>query len=73
MKNKIWLLALALFVVHSSKVLGDGVHSRTVATAQQTKGKVVTGVISDDMGPIVGATISVKGTQNGLIWMETLS
>lgn len=67
MKNKIWLLALALFVVHSGKVLGDGVHSRTVATAQQTKGKVVTGVISDDMGPIVGATISVKGTQNGVI------
>lgn len=67
MRNKVWLLALALLVVHSGKALGNDSHSRSTAATQQTREKVVKGVVSDNMGPVIGATVFVKGTQNGMI------
>lgn len=66
MRNKVWLVALALLVVHSGKAMGNDSHSRSTAVAQQAKTKVVKGVVSDDMGPVIGATVFVKGTQNGM-------
>lgn len=67
MKNKIWLVVLALSVMHPGRALGNDVDSRTAIVAQQTKEKLVVGTVSDDMGPVIGATVSVKGTQNGVI------
>ena len=66
MRNKVWLLALALLVVHSGRAWGDENHSRSTAITQQAKTKVVKGVVLDDMGPVIGATVFVKGTQNGM-------
>ena len=66
MRNKVWLLALALLVVHSGRAWGDESHSRSTAITQQAKTKVVKGVVLDDMGPVIGATVFVKGTQNGM-------
>lgn len=67
MRNKIWLLTLALLVVHSGKTLGSDSYVHSTTVVQQTREKkLVTGVVSDDMGPVIGATVFVKGTQNGV-------
>lgn len=47
--------------------LGNDSHFRSALVAQQVNKKVVTGVVSDDMGPVIGATVSVKGTTNGVV------
>lgn len=49
MRNKVWLLALALLVVHSGRAWGDENHFRSTAITQQAKTKVVKGVVLDDM------------------------
>ena len=67
MKNKTWLVVLALLVMHFGRVLGNDVHSRPAAVTQQIREKLVQGTVSDDMGPVIGATVSVKGTQSGVI------
>lgn len=67
MKNKVWLIALALMVLHSVKTWGHDNHSLSVASIQQTKDKEIKGVVLDDMGPVVGATVFLKNTQNGTI------
>lgn len=67
MRNKIWLLTLVLLVVHFGEALGNDNDSRSTTAMQQTREKkVVSGVVSDDMGPIIGATVFVKGTQTGV-------
>lgn len=67
MRNKIWLLTLVLLVVHFGEALGNDNDSRSTNAMQQTREKkVVSGVVSDDMGPIIGATVFVKGTQIGV-------
>lgn len=67
MRNKTWLVVLALLVMHFGRALGNDVRSEIAAVAQQTKEKLVVGTVSDDMGPVIGATVFVKGTQNGVI------
>lgn len=68
MRNKIWLLTLVLLVVHFGEALGNDNESRSTTAMQQTREKkVVSGVVSDDMGPIIGATVFVKGTQTGVV------
>lgn len=42
-----------------------GASESYVAAAQQAK--KVRGTVTDDMGPVIGATIKVKGTNNGVI------
>ena len=53
MRNKVWLLALTLLVVYSGRVSGNDSHFRSALVAQQVNKKVVTGVVSDDMGPVI--------------------
>lgn len=68
MRNKIWLVALALLVAHSGEALANATHSASTTVTQQTKAKKqVSGVVSDDLGPIAGVTVFVKGTQNGVV------
>lgn len=45
-----------------------GIHSENDVTwtIQQT-GKTVTGVVTDNVGPVIGANVLVKGTTNGVI------
>ena len=67
MRNKIWLLTLVLLVVHFGEVWGNDNDSHPATVMQQTREKkVVSGVVSDDMGPVIGATVFVKGTQTGV-------
>lgn len=67
MRNKTWLVALALLFLHSGRTLGTEEYSQSAAVAQQTKERLVVGTVSDDMGPVIGATVAVKGTQTGVI------
>lgn len=67
MRNKTWLVVLALLVMHFGRALGNDIHSQATAVTQQAKERLVVGTVSDDMGPVIGATVSVKGTQNGVI------
>lgn len=67
MRNKVWLLALALSVLYAGKTWGSDIHAQSVNTTQQAKEKVVTGTVSDDLGPVAGATVMVKGTTQGVI------
>jgi len=67
MRNKTWLVVLALLVMHFGRAFGNDVHSQATAVTQQAKEKLVVGTVSDDMGPVIGATVFVKGTQNGVI------
>ena len=67
MRNKTWLVVLALLVMHFGRAFGKDVHSQATAVTQQAKEKLVVGTVSDDMGPVIGATVFVKGTQNGVI------
>ena len=67
MKNKLWLLIFTFFAVCPGKSIGNENRSDAVAATQQSKEKVVTGEVLDDLGPIIGATVRVKGTQIGKI------
>ena len=67
MKNKLWIFIFAFLVICPGKSLGDEKRSEAVAVTQQDKERVVTGEVFDDQGPIIGATVMVKGTQNGKI------
>lgn len=67
MKNKVWLLVLALLAVHPGRVFGNDSGTRMGTIAQQARSKVVKGTVLDDMGPVIGATVLVKGTTNGVV------
>ena len=67
MRHKICLFVLALLTLHSGKALGDENHLKPTVAMQQPKEKVVTGVVSDDMGPVAGATVRIKGTTTGVV------
>lgn len=67
MRNRVWLFAFALLVLYAGKTWGSDIHAQSVNTTQQAREKVVTGTVSDDMGPVAGATVMVKGTTHGVI------
>lgn len=67
MRNRVWLFAFALLVLYAGKTWGSDVRVQSVNTTQQAREKVVTGTVSDDMGPVAGATVMVKGTTHGVI------
>lgn len=67
MKNKVWLLMIALLAVHHGAMWGDETNSQFTTAVYQTREKLVSGVVSDELGPIVGATVMVKGSQTGAI------
>lgn len=61
---KLFILATAL---NSAGIANAAIEPRTVgANIVQQKNRV-SGVVTDDMGPVAGASISVKGTTNGTI------
>jgi TonB-linked SusC/RagA family outer membrane protein len=56
-------LCSLLLLSYSSKTFATADNS-TVAVVQQAK--KITGVVSDAMGPVIGASVVVKGTSNGV-------
>ena len=67
MRNKVCLFVFTLLVLYGNESWGNVMHTRTVEVAQQAKDKLVTGTVSDASEPIIGATVKVKGTTQGVI------
>ena len=67
MRNKVWLLMVVLLAVHYSEIWGDENNSQSATIVQQVREKKVSGVVSDELGPITGATVMVKGSKTGVI------
>lgn len=68
-QKQVWLLAASLVfgqvAFSSENFISEGALA-TNAVAQQNK-KVVTGAVTDEFGPVIGASVMVKGTANGVI------
>lgn len=68
MKHRIYLYVfLALLILHSGKIFGEETHLKPTVAMQQSKEKLVRGVVSDDMGSVAGATVRIKGTTIGVV------
>lgn len=67
MRNKVCLFVFTLLVLYGNESWGDALHIQAVAAIQQAKEKLVTGTVSDVLGPIIGATVKVKRTSQGVI------
>lgn len=66
---RIWLLAVALSIGQSAFSSGTGSNDRPTeqSITQEKKVSEITGTVTDSSGPVIGATVSVKGTTNGVI------
>ncbi len=59
-------LALSSLGMLASPANGSGMGTAAVDIVAQT-GKTVTGIVTDNFGPVTGANVIVKGTTNGVI------
>lgn len=66
MRIKGWLLATSLMMTYPGYSFGSS-GSITVDALQQSKSQTVKGVVLDEMGPVTGASVVIKGTTKGVI------
>ena len=66
---RIWLLAAGLSFGQTAFSSGTDIDNLPMsqAIAQQKKVTEVTGIVSDSSGPVIGATVMVKGSKTGVI------
>lgn len=65
--DKRYLIAAALCLAYSSAIQASTA-TNTSLSVQQQKGNVVQGIIVDQNGdPVIGATVRVKGSKNGVV------
>lgn len=64
---RIWLLAVALSVGQAAFSLEGTSIPMSDKSAQQQKIVEVSGTVTDNLGPVIGATVAVKGTTTGVI------
>lgn len=70
MRKKLGLLCIMFFMMHHSSAFDTNtavVPGKEHKVEQQKKETEITGTITDSFGPVVGATVVVKGTHNGVI------
>lgn len=66
--HKTWLLTWALLSLALPKhALASNLTGESSVVLQQSKEKVVKGQVTDDSGPVIGATVKIKGTSVGAI------
>lgn len=66
--HKTWLLTWALLYLALPKhALASNLTGESSVVLQQSKEKVVKGQVTDDSGPVIGATVKIKGTAVGAI------
>lgn len=63
--KKICLILLLVAIGTNGSMYASDHHTRKSTENQQQKG--ITGTVSDDLGPVVGATVAIKGTTIGTI------
>ncbi len=66
--NKTMLAAvgLAMGLSYSPQMLAAGGDEASPLPTEVQQAKKITGVVSDAMGPVIGASVTVKGTSNGV-------
>ncbi|MEY8686009.1 SusC/RagA family TonB-linked outer membrane protein [Bacteroides sp. AN502(2024)] len=64
---RIWLLAATLSIGQTAFSLGVESVPMNEELAQQRKVIEVSGTVTDSSGPVIGATVAVKGTSTGVI------
>ncbi|WP_302613716.1 SusC/RagA family TonB-linked outer membrane protein, partial [uncultured Bacteroides sp.] len=64
---RIWLLVVALSVGQAAFSLEGTSIPMSDKSAQQQKIVEVSGTVTDNLGPVIGATVAVKGTTTGVI------
>ncbi len=67
MNNRFWLVVMALMVGVANSATLTMAEARSAADVQADNTKTVQGVVVDNVGPLAGATVFVKGTQQGTI------
>lgn len=68
-QKQVWLLALSLSFGQMAFSSGNNMsgEASVAAYVAQQNSKVVTGMVTDQFGPVIGASVVVKGTTNGMI------
>lgn len=68
-QKQVWLLAVALSFGQTAFPVGNSVSGESAATSPivQQNRKLVSGTVTDSYGPVIGASVVVKGTTNGVI------
>lgn len=65
-QKQVLLLAASLSLGQMAFPIGNNMSGGASAIAQQNR-KQVTGTVTDSFGPVIGASVVVKGTTNGVI------
>ena len=65
-QKQVLLLAASLSLGQMAFPIGNNMSGEASAIAQQNR-KQVTGTVTDSFGPVIGASVVVKGTTNGVI------
>ena len=68
MRNRIWFTSIALIAFGINKATGSEPYFRVDdSTVYEENIKTVHGTVSDEMGPVAGATVFIKNTQKGTV------
>lgn len=65
--HRVWLLAISLLIGQTAFPSGNHSDNKIDNAVAQQKETEVTGTVSDSFGPVIGASIVVKGTKVGVI------
>ena len=68
-QKQVWLLAASLSFGQMAFPIGNNVsgEASVASSIVQQNRKMVTGTVTDSYGPVIGASVIVKGTTNGVI------
>lgn len=64
-QSKTWIFAFTLLAITPASYASPTLSVRSTQEVQQ--GNQVTGIISDQFGPLIGVSVIIKGTSNGVI------
>lgn len=66
-QNRYWIIVFLFILLSSLENRLMATNEVSFETNQLLENKEVIGVVKDDLGPVAGASISIKGTNNGTI------
>ena len=66
MNKKVGMVLLGMLCVPATAMYGEIIPVGPMSEISQQQGKI-TGTVEDNMGPVIGASVLVKGTTNGIM------
>ena len=67
MRGKVFLLISTFLISHPNFIKAGESQMREILSTQQSVGKTVKGIVLDEQGPVIGATVVIKGTTRGVV------